>query len=552
MAILEDLCVPLHHQIISKIIKSFENITQTLILLKIWLTQRDIRFVPDGFDGHVAALLIAYLVQTKRITPQSAAISAFQTVLSFIATTEFHKVKLNFSTVETLGKEEQDGDMQSAMMLIHPVVTEKANSSLHFNCFWRVSASTVSILRMEAQRSMLELQGGREGNAFDQLFMHRRSFFDIHDAFLHFSASTWKEILESGEENSEDIKVAGLHWQLHSYAARRAHVLLIKALGDRALHVHTLIRSRNALKLSDTVDDHVHVELEEDGSAPEFFISIGVVLDKEKASRKVERGPSPAASNIVDNRYQQELNNFRTFWGDKCQLRRFKDGSIVESVVWDNSDKSRRTIDLIEDISKHILSRHLPWLCGKVAERVHTINSHFQICKMFQSSRQLTGSTYFFKAVEALDELRSIFVSKLKGLPINYDNLLAVSSELRYTALYPPATHPLVSHPKTSEQEDFSELRMELKAFSGEPLSNLVTPIRVFAKFESSSKWPIEEEAIEKCKTAFLLKTRTELLKQFQVKLTFKIFNLYCLVLIFILGFLDRGSCTRGYIGRLL
>jgi U3 small nucleolar RNA-associated protein 22 len=26
---------------------------------------------------------------------------------------------------------------------------------------------------------------------------------------------------------------------------------------------------------------------------------------------------------------------FRLFWGNKCELRRFQDGSIVEAVVWD-------------------------------------------------------------------------------------------------------------------------------------------------------------------------------------------------------------------------
>lgn len=48
---------------------------------------------------------------------------------------------------------------------------------------------------------------------------------------------------------------------------------------------------------------------------------------------------------------------FRSFWGDLSEVRRFEDGSIHETVPWnDNTSISKRTIP--HQILAHILTRH--------------------------------------------------------------------------------------------------------------------------------------------------------------------------------------------------
>ena len=37
----------------------------------------------------------------------------------------------------------------------------------------------------------------------------------------------------------------------------------------------------------------------------------------------------------ADEPDQSTTNRFCEFWGDKAELQRFKDGRIIESVVWD-------------------------------------------------------------------------------------------------------------------------------------------------------------------------------------------------------------------------
>jgi len=48
---------------------------------------------------------------------------------------------------------------------------------------------------------------------------------------------------------------------------------------------------------------------------------------------------------------------FRSFWGDKSELRRFQDGSIIEAAVWEVPTKLRPTI--VHSIVQYILQRHL-------------------------------------------------------------------------------------------------------------------------------------------------------------------------------------------------
>jgi hypothetical protein len=53
-------------------------------------------------------------------------------------------------------------------------------------------------------------------------------------------------------------------------------------------------------------------------------VTIALKLDPDVAFRLIDRGPPP-----TDAKRSQE---FRSFWGEKSELRRFKDGAIVEAL----------------------------------------------------------------------------------------------------------------------------------------------------------------------------------------------------------------------------
>lgn len=46
--------------------------------------------------------------------------------------------------------------------------------------------------------------------------------------------------------------------------------------------------------------------------------------------------------------------DFRTFWGEKSELRRFQDGSICEAVVWEADTVCQKRL-IPEQIIRHLL-----------------------------------------------------------------------------------------------------------------------------------------------------------------------------------------------------
>jgi U3 small nucleolar RNA-associated protein 22 len=65
-------------------------------------------------------------------------------------------------------------------------------------------------------------------------------------------------------------------------------------------------------------------------------LQIGVLLDKEHAFNILDQGPPSEDTAGSDA--------FRLLWGSKSELRRFKDGRITESVVWNANRPEERAL----------------------------------------------------------------------------------------------------------------------------------------------------------------------------------------------------------------
>ena len=79
-------------------------------------------------------------------------------------------------------------------------------------------------------------------------------------------------------------------------------------------------------------------------------MTLGLLLDTDHAFSILTMGP-PADS--------PEAKEFRSFWGERSELRRFQDGSINEAVMWDGSGQegvaNRRTV--CHQIIQYLLHR---------------------------------------------------------------------------------------------------------------------------------------------------------------------------------------------------
>jgi U3 small nucleolar RNA-associated protein 22 len=533
MSILEDIAAQTQHQFLQQSISGSDIARSVIILFKIWLTQRGIRYAADNVDGHTCTMLVAYLVQTKRITSKTTALTAFTLLLKFLAETDFASSTLDFTSTKIETNSGADGEaFRWPLTLQYPVFDKSRGSEtfFHYNVLWRVSRSAFSDLVAEAKRSSQLLQANRSDIAFQSMFMDRSSFLDRHDLFFHIPVRLDK--LETIDDHADSIREAFADDQKYAKEfsddidadlcdllpfqtlSARVATLAEEALGNRVRVARTsLTHTQAGKRVIDTGEFHPSWPLSASKDAKrltsgQWSVTVGLVLDNEFGHRVVERGPS------VDDVAQ--LPRFKRFWGeDKSQIRRFQDGSIIEAVVWDEEGSFKGWVPrgerIAEEVLRHVLSRHLPGFCGRGGEAILSKTSQLEH-RFLPGNVTNGGSSYvsdagnmFKRAVEQFDQLRRIIMSDLKGIPLVIENVTTTSPMMRYSAPLPVGPHPLLTPGGK-------------KDFSGGNVSLVVLPIGIVANVEGGGKWPKKSEAILKVKLALLLRVAEQLMTQYKIK----------------------------------
>ncbi|TVY84760.1 U3 small nucleolar RNA-associated protein [Lachnellula suecica] len=186
---------------------------------------------------------------------------------------------------------------------------------------------------------------------------------------------------------------------------------------------------------------------------------VSVVFDPANIDRLVDHGPAAEE--------KKKAARFQKFWGDKAELRRFKDGSILESLVW----KPGSTYSIFQDIVSYLIKRHFD---ADVSAGLTFVGESFD--------KALPSSTASSKIFEGLKQAFNTFeknIRDLEGLPLQLRQLSAISPQLRSSSIGAPSFSPQ------------------------KPIN---TPADVVIQFEGSGRWPDDIVAIQRTKIAFLLK----------------------------------------------
>lgn len=261
---------------------------------------------------------------------------------------------------------------------------------------------------------------------------------------------------------------------------------------------------------------------------------IGIRVKSETAARVVDRGP-PA-----DEKESIQSKEFKAFWGNKAELRRFKDGAIVHAVVWNTNDddnyvenKSQRigfsfcssetSNNIVERIVKCILCTHMIDTdeCRDkeyfVYDKVKFLNT--EVLGLVDSVRckgisekhgSNTSPGIDLSSVQLHRDLMKVFqdfssflvertkdeTNRLGGIPMSIDSVEAISPSLRYSELFPPMKHPLF-------YESGDALRRGRKVPG--VISCAVDPMCIQIRLGRSNKWPSDLNAMGAAKCALLL-----------------------------------------------
>lgn len=160
-----------------------------------------------------------------------------------------------------------------------------------------------------------------------------------------------------------------------------------------------------------------------------------------------------------------DVEQFKKFWGGRTQLRRFRDGSIKQAVVWDGEANT------LQQIVSHAVGRHL-----HTSVNANVVFGQLENVKGMNNDDEATSLSMH----AALNELGKTMRS-LEGLPLRVVRISGVSSQLR---------------------------RASVTRSKGK---GVVEAIEVVAFFESSNSWPKDAVAISASKAAFYVALRDAL-----------------------------------------
>jgi U3 small nucleolar RNA-associated protein 22 len=408
-----DATVSLYHKSIYLASQKCESFKDACILGRTWLHQRGFHtsFQNGGFGGFEWTVLLSLLFEGGGPAGQPVLLPSYSCYQIFKATIQFLAGR-DLTTPLFVGHEVP---VPSGV----PVVFDGRRG---LNILYKMTPWSYATLRHEASTTLKMLNESREDN-FDQVFILK-----VDEPALRFDR--WITIKSFTGET-----LRALQEQTNLYN------VLSRALGDR-------------VKLVSISSDPVHawsVKSKQPKKSNEG-VSVGLLLNAENVGRIVDHGPAAEE--------KEESASFQAFWGEKSELRRFKDGSILESLVW--SEDSEESI--IHQILEYILQRHFG------IDEFDFLGDEYDEHLKEHGDNILSYSSPAFQSVnDAFKDLETS-IRGMDEVPLEVRHLAPASSLLRYTAVRP----------------------------SG--------PADIVLQFESSSRWPDDFAAIQMTKIAFLLK----------------------------------------------
>ncbi|KAF9609709.1 hypothetical protein IFM89_018157 [Coptis chinensis] len=448
---------------------------------KVWARQRSSIYAYDCINGFLLSVIMSFLetkLEGKHIINRSMnTLQIFRAILDFIASSKlwvrglllqpegaFHEKEVILSKTVADKKRilSQKGRYPAALVLtLFPVVI--VDSSSHFNLTFRLTRSGYLELQDEASLTLKCLDKCRDGG-FEEVFMTKVEFPAKYDNIISLNMRGGNMVYASGYCLDNEC------WRTYE---EKVHSLLEQGLTDRAKFIRDTWRNSSS-------EWKIEEGFSKFGNDP--LLAGILVSSSENSFRVVDIGPD------ADNKV--ETAKFRRFWGEKAELRRFKDGRIAESTVWECGQWERHLI--IKRITEYVLIRHLSISKDNmvhVADQLdfsllHGVGDPISFCA------NLLGA---FKVLSK--RLRN-----LEDIPLRVSSVQPLDSAFRFTSVFPPEPHPMAYEKDVSRKSP---------KFS----PTCVQPLKVMIQLEGSGNWPMDDVAIQKTKSAFLLQIGESLQK---------------------------------------
>uniref|UniRef100_A0A803V9L5 Nucleolar protein 6 n=1 Tax=Ficedula albicollis TaxID=59894 RepID=A0A803V9L5_FICAL len=460
-SILCDTVMLSHLHLLSNAATDFPGMKDGLALLKVWLNQRQLSKGLGCFSGFLVSMLVAYLLMKRKIVKMMSGYQVLRSTLQFLATTDLSVTGISLAKDADPSLPVLD-DFHQAFEVVF------VDPSGLVNLCADMTASKYHQVQFEAKRCM-EILDDRMVDGFQVLLMTPKPMLRTFDHVFHLKhVSKLQGTCKKMQLLNELMDRGG------NYVA--AALPFVVSLLARGLSQRAQLVAHSLPQISEWPIDAEPPKHKDIGP-----LTFGLLFVPEFAASTLEKGPQ--ADHL-------EALEFRTFWGEKSELRRFQDGSICEAVVWEASTVCQKRL-IPEQIIRH--------LCG-------LLHVSLLPCVLSLGLKDTSLSQEAMVSVVCSYDDLSRKLWNLKELPLTVTAVQGVHPALRYTDVFPPIpVKPIYS---------FHNRRKHLLLPSEEkPCPAYITPLKIICHMEGSGQWPQDKGAIKRIKAAFHLQL-AELLRQ--------------------------------------
>ncbi|KAH9490986.1 Nucleolar protein 6 [Bulinus truncatus] len=478
-SILSDLTMKVNDEFITKVLKGSEGIRDGLILLKVWFRQRELLTGFRTFSSFVLTAYVVHLLNAKKINKLMNSYQIFRTTLLHLSKTEWT------SEPPTLLEENNSRVVPSVDEYSGEISCVFVDRTGYYNLAYMISSSLYSRVKQEATLAITTLDQ-HQANCFDVLFMTQVSFAKKYDHIFHITPSP--AIKEHMSSNMKEFTFKEIDFCGHSAIVLSHYMLqiLLKALDKRVSLIQAQTFTCPEWKITEEAFSYDSMK----------YLTFGLILNVSSAFNILDKGP-PA--DIID------AKEFRDFWGEKSEMRRFKDGTIHEAVLWtESSNQSDRRL-VCKQIVQYVLNKHcgipvsnITYMEGKI-----DILLHLKVKFKDSSESYGTGEEQSLSILRSFEELNRT-VRNLTTVPLAIHSITGIHPVFRHADVFPALTAPKVT--KVMDIEANHVVPKE-----GTLLPQFVPALEVICMLESSGKWPEDIDAIQNMKTLFHLKMGNEL-----------------------------------------
>lgn len=482
--ILHDLTMAENNSTVSKIFKEYPNIRDGILLSKIWLYQRQSRNSSSAFNGHVLAMFVLYLFYERKIDARMSSYQIVRHLWNNLSLSDWSNNGIS------LARDEESKNRIVEYHKFYDCVFLDVTG--HHNIAANLTVNNYEWIKSEAEFAVKCLNDAN-ATSFHDLFLKHLPFYSTFDQFIRLHDT--KVLDKIGAEKIAQDKKLDLGVNKRKGIIDMIIGVLKRGLGNRIFNI--FVEPENIKEW----------DITKNPPAKTNSIFIGLQLNPDNCFSPIEKGP---AAN------QPEAAEFREFWGNKSELRRFQDGNICEAVYWQKTETLAAKRIISKQIVQFVLKAQLDISKESYFYSGDEIDEFLQMKKTkITSFHYGTGEEATLNILGAFNELENQLTS-LKDLPLSITGVQGSSPVFRYTDVFPPLA-TIYRADKVNTREGEGDIFLTINPTMKKP-PQYAPAIDVIIQLSVSGKWPDELEAIRKTKAAFHLQIAECLRKQFHLK----------------------------------